>query len=104
MVKVVKTRSSSPPSYVHSFLSATKHLEKVLLNMVFTLFVNILKNVFWTNQNLKFLKNVQSFFILTTSTDIKNHKTKFEAGCSNNDCNLFVPYNFFWRIIVYDKK
>ena len=104
MVKVVKTRSSSPASYVHSFLSATKHLEKVLLNMVFTLFLNILKNVFWTNQNLKFLKNVQSFFILTTSTDIKNHKTKFEAGCSNNDCNLFVPYNFFWRIIVYDKK
>ena len=63
MVKVVKTRNSPPPStYVHSFLSTTKLFKKIRLPMAFTLFVNILKKVFWTNQNLKFLKKCPIFF------------------------------------------
>ena len=44
MVKAVKTRNSPPlPSYVHSFVSTTKHFEKIQLHMFFTLHVNILK-------------------------------------------------------------
>ena len=35
-----------PSSHVHSFLSTTKHLEKIMLHMVFTFFVNILKTFF----------------------------------------------------------
>ena len=46
MVKVVKARNSHPSSYVQSFLSTTKHLEKIWLHMVFTLFDNILKMFF----------------------------------------------------------
>ena len=46
MVKVVRARNSPPPSHVQSFLSTTKHLEKIWLHMVFTLFVNILKFFF----------------------------------------------------------
>ena len=46
MVKVVRARNSPPPSHVQSFISTTKHLEKIWLHMVFTLFVNILKFFF----------------------------------------------------------
>ena len=47
MIKVLKTRNLSPlSSYMHSFLSTTKLLEKIWLHKVFTLFVNILKTFF----------------------------------------------------------
>ena len=51
MTKVLKTKNSpSPSSYMHSFLSTTKHLEKIRLHMVFTLLVIILKNFFERNK------------------------------------------------------
>ena len=46
MIKVLKARNLPPLSYMHSFLSTTKLLEKIQLHMVFTLFVNILKKFF----------------------------------------------------------
>ena len=47
MIKVLKTRNLPPlSSYMHSFLSATKLLEKIRLHMVCTLFANILKKFF----------------------------------------------------------
>ena len=46
-IEVLKTRNLTPlSSYMDSFLSTTKLLEKIRLHMVFTLFVNILKNFF----------------------------------------------------------
>ena len=61
MIKVVKTGNSPPPSsYVHSFLSTTKHLEKIQLHMVFTLFVNILKK--FNKPKFKVLKKCPTFF------------------------------------------
>ena len=66
-VKVVNTRNSPPPSsYVHSFLSTTKHLEKIRLHMVFTLFVNILTNFFEPTkiQSFKQMSNLFLYWLL----------------------------------------
>ena len=95
MVKFVKKWILTPSSYAHSFLSTTKHLGKIRLHIGFTPFANYSVNVFWTNQNLIVLQKCPIFFLFTASKNIKNHKEKFEVGCSYKDCNQFLlPKNY----------
>ena len=63
MIKVLKTRNLPPlSSYMHSFLSATKLLEKIWLHMLFTLFVNILKKFFLNKPKFKVFKKCPILF------------------------------------------
>ena len=58
--------------------------------MVLMLFVNSLTKFVRTNQHLTVLKKCPIFFIPTASTNIKTHRAKGEAGCSDKDCNQFL--------------
>ena len=53
--------TAPPPHPVHSFPSTTKHLKKIRFHMIFTLFVNVLKNFFDQKKYNCFKKNGQSF-------------------------------------------
>ena len=94
IVKFVKT--TSPSSHTHALLSTTKHLGKIKLHMVFSL-----KVFFVSKPKFNCLKKCEIFFILPSSTNIKIHKAKFEAGCSYKDCNQFLLESFL-RIIICD--
>ena len=84
MVKVVIPQ---PPPLCIFFLSATKHLEQIRLNMVF---VNILKIGFLNKPKFKVLLKCPIFFYTHYFHKYQNLQSQIWAWCSNNDCKLFL--------------
>ena len=106
-IKVLKTKNLPPlSSYMHSFLSTAKLLEKIWLHMVFTFFYIfcLYSKIFLNKPKSKVFKKCPILIYITTSTSIKIHIAIFEPGCSNNDCNLFLLQSLFSSIIVYGIK
>ena len=78
------------PKYISSSVYTTKHLGKIRRLgykqfLHFLLYVNSLKKIFVSKQNLTVLKNVH-FLILTAPKNIKAQKIKFNVVFSYKDC------------------
>ena len=83
-IKFVKTTSLS--SHKNFLLSTTNYSGKIKLHMAFSLIFFF----FLSKPKFNCFKKYEIFFILTSSTNIKIRKAKFEAGCSYKDCNQFL--------------